>query len=244
MGLYTLKKAALSPRTAYRRRKMGELDPITRKIYEQNYYRTPVHRFTGATVANPDILVEADLDAGSTVLDVGAFTGQWSRKVSDRYGATIHAFEPAPAAYRQLRTLADEHPNVVAHEFGLGRTEETATLALAGPGSSTHQSTGPQGEAEVQIRDVTTVLGELGLEQVDLLKVNIEGGEYDLFDRLAETGWLPRMRLVMIQFHEWHPNAYWRRWRVRRALARTHREVWNYSWVWELWEREPAPTDG
>ncbi|MGH9026660.1 MAG: FkbM family methyltransferase, partial [Acidimicrobiia bacterium] len=92
------------------------------------------------------------------------------------------------------------------------------------------------GRAPVQLRDVVGVLEELGIDHVDLLKVNIEGGEFELFDRLNETGWLPRMRVVSVQFHEWHPKAYRRRRAVRRALRRDHREVWNYPWVWELWQ--------
>jgi hypothetical protein len=89
----------------------------------------------------------------------------------------------------------------------------------------------------VQIRDVVGVLDELGIREVDLLKVNIEGGEYDLFDRLIETDWLRSVRLVSVQFHEWHPKAYRRRRAIRRALARSHTEVWCYSWVWEYWSR-------
>ncbi|MGH8977302.1 MAG: FkbM family methyltransferase, partial [Acidimicrobiia bacterium] len=72
---------------------------------------------------------------------------------------------------------------------------------------------------------------------VDLCKVNIEGGEYDLFDRLIETVWLARIRILLIQFHEWHPNAYARRRAIRRAFSRTHDEVWDYPFVWEMWRR-------
>jgi hypothetical protein len=67
--------------------------------------------------------------------------------------------------------------------------------------------------------------------------VNIEGGEYDLFDRLIDIGWLPRVRSVLVQFHEWHPQAYRRRRAIRRALRRSHDEAWNYPFVWELWRR-------
>jgi aryl-alcohol dehydrogenase-like predicted oxidoreductase len=92
----------------------------------------------------------------------------------------------------------------------------------------------------VDERDVARALDELGLEEVDLLKLNIEGGEYDVLDRLAESHWLPRIRQVSVQFHEWLPHAHLRRQRNRRALARTHVERWCYPWVWEFWERRPS----
>jgi hypothetical protein len=133
------------------------------------------------------------------------------------------------------------------HRYGLGARDATARLAIAGPGSTIYASTSPMGSfEEISIRDVAHVLDELGVDEIDLLKVNIEGGEFDLFDRLVETGWIQRVRQTMIQFHEFHPNAYLRRHKVRRALRRTHREVWDYPWVWEFWVRKdkPQPTTG
>jgi len=49
---------------------------------------------------------------------------------------------------------------------------------------------------------------------------------------------------VMVQFHEWHPKAYRRRWAIRKVLRRSHREVWCYPWIWELWEWRAAPAAG
>ena len=121
--------------------------------------------------------------------------------------------------------------------YGLGRSTGTAQLALDGPGASTFTRESPFGSVPVEIRDVAAVFDELELDHIDLLKVNIEGGEYDLFDRLDECGWLPRVDLVSVQFHEWHPHAYRRRRSVRRALRRDHEQVWSYPWVWELWRR-------
>jgi FkbM family methyltransferase len=239
LSLYSAKKAVLYPRTVYMRRvKERDMDDRVRKMFEVNYYRKPLYAFTGATMRNPEILVDADLAADSVVLDVGAYIGAWSEKVSDRYGCTIHAFEPASVALRSAEKRLKGHANVHLHPYGLGATDQTARLSMAGPGSSTHTGSSPLGAFEdISIRDVTGVLDELGIDQVDLLKVNIEGGEFDLFDRLTETGWLPRIRQTMIQFHEFHPNPYWRRFRVRRALRRTHTEVWDYPWVWEFWQR-------
>jgi FkbM family methyltransferase len=225
-----------------RRVKERDMDERVRKMFEVNYYRKPLYGFTGATMRNPDILVDAALDADSLVLDVGAYVGNWSEKVSDRYSCTIHAFEPASSAVQRAQKRLAGRPNVHVHPYGLGAVDQTARLAMAGPGSSVHTSVSPMGSYEdIAIRDVAAVLDELGIVEVDLLKVNIEGGEFDLLDRLTATGWMPRIRQTMIQFHEFHPNAYWRRFTARRALRRTHTEVWDYPWVWEFWVRDPAP---
>jgi FkbM family methyltransferase len=238
VSLYTTKKAILTPRTLYMRRKERDFDEVARTIFELHYYRRPVYDFTSATMHNRDILVDFELDEQSVVLDVGAYIGDWAEKLEERYHpAAIHCFEPAPGGVDQIHARHDANPRVHIHPYGLGGRDETAQLALAGPGSSIYTEDTPFGLVDVEIRDVATVLDELGLDEIDLLKVNIEGGEYDLFDRLIDAGWLERTRLVLIQFHEWHPHAYKRRRRIRRALRAQHEEVWNYSWVWELWRR-------
>jgi FkbM family methyltransferase len=237
VSLYTIKRALLKPRTAYMRRRETELDQFGRAALELHYYRRPMYDFMAASAAKPDLLFDVDVNESSVVLDVGAYDGEWSERISRRYGPTIYAFEPDPTSFRRLATRLGDQPNVVLLQYGLGGADQTATLALDGPGSSIYADSGLFGTAQVQIREVTSVLDELGIEHVDLLKVNIEGGEYDLLDRLIEAGWLPRIRLVSVQFHEWHPKAYRRRRAIRRALRRHHQEVWNYAWVWEYWRR-------
>jgi FkbM family methyltransferase len=208
-------------------------------MLELHAYGRPIYDFIEATAAKPDILVDVDVDDRSVVLDVGAYSGDWSEQISQRYGSTIFAFEPDPTAFPKLVERLASHRNTRALSYGLGSRDHVASLALAGPGSSIYGASGAFGSAEVQIRDVASVLDELGVDRVDLIKVNIEGGEYDLFDRLIETSWLHRMRLVSVQFHEWHRRAHSRRRRIRRSLRAAHEQVWNYPWVWEYWRRRP-----
>ena len=163
--------------------------------------------------------------------------GDWSERVSARYGSTIYAFEPNPVSAGEFRARLASRPNVQLFEYGLGGAEFTSTLSLMGLGSSIYAQPSGSSTTQVQIRDVVGVFDELDIEHLDLLKVNIEGGEYDLFDRLIDVDWLRRIRQVSVQFHEWHPRAYRRRRRIRHALRRTHTQVWNYPWVWELWRR-------
>ncbi len=172
------------------------------------------------------------------VFDVGAFRGEWSAGIARRYGSRVYAFEPDPTSFPDLLARLGGDSRVAAFEYGLGGAERTADLALAGLGSSLFGSEAPLGVRPVTIRDDVAVLDELGLDRIDLLKINIEGGEYELLERLIAAQWLPRVRLLMVQFHEWHPGAYRRRRAIRRALRRSHREVWCYRWIWELWRRD------
>jgi FkbM family methyltransferase len=235
---YGLKKAALWPHTVYKRRGSRDLDQFARSMLEVQYYRPTMYAFMSAIAEKPDLLVDADLDSDSIVLDVGGYIGEWSEQISSRYGSTIHAFEPAPASIQKFRERLGDAPNVELHPYGLGAANNQVPFALEGPGSMVSAKRGTFGATVIEMRDVATFLDSLGVDQIDLCKVNIEGGEYDLLDRCIETGWLSRMRVLSVQFHEWHPKAYSRRAAIRRALSRTHVEVWDYPFVWELWRRK------
>jgi hypothetical protein len=84
---------------------------------------------------------------------------------------------------------------------------------------------------------VVEVIDELDRDQIDLLKINIEGGEFELLERLLAAGQADRLRYLQIQFHPGPPAAESRREAIRDGLARTHRLMWDYPWIWESWER-------
>jgi FkbM family methyltransferase len=233
---YGARRVALAPRTIVRRRRLA-LDGLARAMYELHYYSDGVNAFMAASLKHPDLLTEVDLDEAGVVVDAGAFTGEWASAIHGRYGARVVAFEPAPSSVAELEERFADVPSVSVVAAGLGAADGRASLGLAGPGSSFHDDDAPWGTVEVAVRDAASALDDLGVDEIDLLKLNIEGSEYDVLDRLEITGWLPRIRQVSVQFHEWHPGAHRRRRRNRAALARTHDEQWCYPWVWELWRR-------
>ncbi len=236
--LYPLKNALLTPVTALRKRKYRvlDLDPGMERAFEYNHYSPAFASFVGHSALDPLALVRFGLDETSVALDVGAFDGSWSRSLWDLGQPTIYAFEPAPGALGRAHEKLDELDRVHLFPYGLGAADETVSMGLSGLGSSLYVE-GTMGSAEVEVRDVVGVLDELELDHVDLMKLNIEGAEYDLLDRLIDAGRLSSIDRVLVQFHEWHPHAYRRRRRIRRALATTHDETWCHPWVWECWTR-------
>ena len=173
-----------------------------------------------------------------------AFEGQWTRRLLERADAhglsdlRVHAFEPERAAADQLRETTAHDDRVEVHPFGLAAADRVELMTLAGPGSSVfhNPAAGSMGTAEVPLRDVDAVLSALDVDRIDLAKINIEGGEFEVIDRLHETGWLSRTGTLIVQFHEFAPGAHRARRRNRRHLARTHVCTWCYPWVFERWD--------
>ncbi|NND66400.1 MAG: FkbM family methyltransferase [Halioglobus sp.] len=237
---YELKKLLMLPRKLYMRRRENLEPGFMRSALELHYYRPAFYQWLAARSRDEHLLHTADLDEHSVVLDVGAYIGEWAQEMQQRYRCTIHAFEPEPRNYRQLekRTAGDTH--IHAYSYGLGERNETVRMSLEFLGSTAFgKIEGKQGVdwEEAEIRDVAALWPELGLQTVDMMKVNIEGGEFPLFERMIECNLLERVDTYLIQFHEWHPGAYSRRRKIHKALAQTHQLEWDYHFVWEKWVR-------
>lgn len=245
MNWYRLKRRLLLPWIWYHRRKERHQTGFMRAALELHYYRPTFYRFIAASMRNPDIMYEAPLTAGAIALDVGAFHGDWAARVHEKYRARIHAFELDPPSIAFLQRRFADNPDIRCFPYGLGGSDARLPLTQRGMGSTLYEPGGAGGRDDgtrsetvtVEVRDIVAVLDELGHAEIDIIKLNIEGAEYEVLERLVDAGRLGQVRIYTIQFHEWHPGAHRRRRRIQRALARTHRKVWDYPFVWEQWVR-------
>lgn len=237
---YNLKKAVLYPYTAYKRHRENLESGFLKSALDLHYYRPTFYQWLNAINADGDLLHEANLNSDSLVLDVGAYFGQWAEEMVQRYNCRILAFEPDPINFGKLQQSALRNPSISPMEFGLSDRNELARMSLEFLGSTIYtddKSSQTGNWAEVEIRDIKNVWQDLGLERVDLMKINIEGAEFPLLERMIETGLLAKVDTYLIQFHEWHPGAYRRRKKIRRALEKNFRPVWDYHFIWEKWEK-------
>jgi FkbM family methyltransferase len=242
---YTLKRRLMRPVTAWRRHRAHRLGPINAHVWAAQNYSAAMRRFYFAVKQNPQLLVDVDLPSSAMVLDLGAYEGSWSMRLlnrpqlRDRDDVRIHAFEPEPSAVERCREATAAEPRFELHPFGLAGRRRCEQLTVDGPGSSIYADHLPvraHGSVAIELRDVAEVLDALDIGRIDLIKINIEGGEFELLDRLHETDWLRRINTLIVQFHEFAPDAYRSRRRNRKQLQATHRCTWNYSWVYERWD--------
>lgn len=178
----------------------------------------------------------------SLVLDVGCYQGSFTRAVWEHYGCWVMAFEPVPEFFESLpatwRRPSKQAPWLF--DFGLGARTEPVTISVRGDSSSVHRPVDEhQRTVGTLIMDVVDVFKKLEITKVDLMKINIEGGEYQLLDRMLETGLVERVKHFQIQFHDFGAGpdgAVSHRERIRQRLALTHDEQWCVGpFVWESW---------
>lgn len=90
--------------------------------------------------------------------------------------------------------------------------------------------------AEVTLVGAADFIRDNNIRGIDLMKINIEGAEYDLLEHLIDTGFVEHIKNIQVQFHDFVPNAEQRMRRIQQRLQQTHSLTYQYPFVWENWK--------
>lgn len=143
-----------------------------------------------------------------TVLDFGANAGLASLYFGMKYSdARVLAFEPIPAIHARLRRNTSTMPNVECFPHAVCASDRRLVFNVAGM-SSTSLDSGSSGETvEVQGVDIFEQLSHVGAEGPFLLKLDIEGGEYELFADPRIDDLLALTNIVFFEAHRFGPES-------------------------------------
>ncbi len=192
-------------------------------------------------VANGDktLRLNYPLTPDSIVLDIGGFKGDFAAAISNKFKCNIHIFEPMKDHAARIANRNKNNNKVFVHPVGVGGKSEDITIyipegkdeATMHPGDSTIA-----GKANIKVVDVVEVFKNIEEKHVDLMKLNIEGAEFDLLDRLIANNLHKKVTDIQIQFHKIDDKSEERRENIREKLSKTHDCTWNYPFVWENWK--------
>jgi FkbM family methyltransferase len=131
----------------------------------------------------------------------------WELAMVQRFGLTLHAFDPTPASVSwvaQQRLPEQIH----FHPIGLAGHDGVCRFSLPRHGSRFNFRPSEAGESsmsvEAPVNRLSTIMKQLGHDRIDVLKIDIEGGEYPALDDMLASGIMPRQLLV--EFHHHFPG--------------------------------------
>ncbi len=142
------------------------------------------------------------------IIDAGANIGLTSVFYANKYPeATIVAIEPEPSNFQMLEKNIEPYPNVTAVHAALWKANEEISLIDPGLGCYGFRTIGasdlvasPDGQRRVRGLTVDEVMKTHGLEFVDLLKIDIESSEKEVFE--GATGWIERVGVIVVELHD------------------------------------------
>lgn len=176
------------------------------------------------------------LTADSLVIDAGGYEGNWAAEIHKRYGCKIHVFEPVRRFFDALLWKFNETPAIAVHHSGLGGGDCGAgkQVEFHVQNDSSGVFAGSPDVEMVKLFGASYVVH--GMDRpVDLLKLNIEGMEYDVLENLLDRDRIKLVRNIQVQFHRIGPDFEKRCVAIRERLSATHELTFFAPWCWENW---------
>ena len=129
---------------------------------------------------------------GCTVVSIGVGTDiSFDLAMIQHFAATVDAFDPTP---KSIDWIARQHlpPQFRFHPLGLAHFDGEMTFRLARADHTSYSSelasSTAADEARGPVRRLVTLAREAGLGAIDVLKIDIEGGEYTAIPDVLASG--------------------------------------------------------
>ena len=187
---------------------------------------------------------EYDLNEKSVVVDCGGYEGNFAKLMVDKYGCRVHVFEPVKEFYDNI--CNSMVPGMQVRNEGISDVTETVEFGVQNDYSGAFANGIKKEKVQLSgVIDVFKQLSNAGCEVIDVMKINIEGGEYKLLQCMLDNDLVKKVKNLQIQWHgngplfgdtETIPDVTERRRRISARLMETHKVTWEMPWVWENYQ--------
>ena len=178
--------------------------------------------------------INYNLNEDSIIIDLGGYTGVWAQQMIDRYNPNVYILEPVPIFYEGMvdKFLTNNKVNLM--NVGVGVEDKDGFIFMSGDGTSSNLAIGES--ISVKFNTIDTILEEWGLNEVDLIQINIEGDEYSILEKMIENGSINKFNNIQVQFHLGIENCVERREKIRNGFIKNgFKNNFDYAFVWESW---------
>jgi FkbM family methyltransferase len=125
----------------------------------------------------------------------------------NNYNLIVHGFDPTPKSIEWFK-LQNFPPSFILHEYGIA--DFNGDILFNPPENPDHVSytildrQETKGNAiTVKVKKLDTIMDELGHTSIDILKMDIEGAEYQVIEDLISSGIQPTQ--ILVEFHHRFP---------------------------------------
>lgn len=180
--------------------------------------------------------LEHNLTPDSVVVDLGGYTGVWAEQIVRRYNCNVYLVEPIFESWKTLFKKFESNSKVRILQGAVGISNTNKTMYVSQDSTSANSQIG---EPEiVECRTIDHMLQQWGIEEVDLLQVNIEGDEYELLQYMLDNKIIDKFKTIQIQFHLGIEDAIEKHKIICKGLEeRGFKVKYSYPFVWEAWTK-------
>lgn len=180
------------------------------------------------------------IDSDSLVFDVGGYRGNWSSQIYEKYQPELWIFEPVENYYNTISEKFTETPNVQTFNHGLYNETTEKVLYTNQRRSTIVENESATDQQKVRLVDIDEFLKEHDIDNIDLMKINIEGSEFELLNRIIDKNHIKKIKHLVVQFHNFPyiSNPVQRKRDIESRLKQTHDLIYKYEFIWQRWDRK------
>lgn len=145
---------------------------------------------------------DAGLQPGWNVVDIGAGVGDFAIYAGKQQpGAKVFAFEPTPSSHALLveNIGLNQAENVRPFQIAIGA--RSGVMRLSTQAEATHSRTIAGGEIEVDGLALDDLFQQMKIGTVQFLKIDCEGGEYDILLSASPES-LAKIERIEMEYHD------------------------------------------
>jgi FkbM family methyltransferase len=205
-----------------------------RRKREQRNFSGPIGEFF-RDGGNELLYKYLNLNTKSIVIDGGCYLGDFTKEILIRFGSRVLSFEPLKKEYKELICTFKKNKLVHLYNKALYDSNKKTQITLDGLNSSILSSKETNKKKIIKTFDIANIFKRY--KKIDLLKLNVEGSEYNILLSLIKRKRLNKIKSYLIQFHP-NSNSHQTINEIRKNfLKEGFKQVFNYNSVWEYWSK-------
>jgi len=178
--------------------------------------------------------LDYELNRKSFVIDAGGHLGGFASNIYSRFRCKILIFEPVQEYFDFILSRFMYNPDIQVRKMGLANQTAKCTIRKSRDISSIYlENEDPYIPEDIRVTQLSKIMKDENIEKVDLLKLNVEGSEYDVFDDIFGNKMIKKFDNIQVQFHEISGKS---RTDVQDHLEETHELTYNFPYVFENWK--------
>ena len=153
------------------------------------------------------------LDKSCVCIDCGANIGKISELFA-KCGASVYAFEPNPLCFDALEKIVKKYPNINLIKKGVCNKNCTLKMyhndltnydseffSQSSSICATKDNINTQNYTEIECIDLCEFIENLN-KPIDILKMDIEGAEFDILEKMINKGLYKNIKHILVETHD------------------------------------------
>lgn len=158
------------------------------------------HRSSALWVIQAHTIYAPTIDRDAIVVDLGASDGVFSKAINGATGCHCYAVEASPNNFAKIETS----DNIEKFHYAIKGSDGEAEFSIVD--GYKHRGTlvlpvEATSVVTIPTRSLESLLDEIGVGEVDLLKIDIEGAEIEMLESTSDET-LRSMKQITIEFHD------------------------------------------